>query len=208
MFEAPLAEIVLVSLTVANAPQVVSYIPQIVCVARCGERSPLGLPHRRRRPRRMEAPPAPASPAMPTRGREARSRFPACHHVPGRVLGGGQRIRPHRKEKAMSRLFAMTILIASAVGPAASAGLEDDIALKAATCWTTQAAMRGVRLAVDLDVGFDDRGGVETVVIAGFVPETETGQTLAQVLAAALKACGPYAIEGQRQMSLRVNWLQ
>ena len=71
MFEAPLAEIVLVSLTVANAPQVVSYIPQIVCVARCGERSPLGLPHRRRRPRRMEAPPAPAA------GRPAAASLPA-----------------------------------------------------------------------------------------------------------------------------------
>ncbi len=107
----------------------------------------------------------------------------------------------------MSRLVAATIRIAAAIGPA-GAGLEDDVALKAATCWTTQAAMRGVKLAVDLDVGFDDRGGVETVAITGFVPETETGQALAQDLAAALKACGPSAIEGRRQMSLRVNWPQ
>ena len=34
MVETPLAEIVLVSFTVANALQVVSYVPQIVCVAR------------------------------------------------------------------------------------------------------------------------------------------------------------------------------
>lgn len=106
----------------------------------------------------------------------------------------------------MSRFSAATILLAAAIGPAAGADLEDDVALKAATCWTTQAAMRGIRLAVDLDVGFDGGGGVETVTVVGFVPETDTGQALAQDLAAALKACGPYVTDGRRQMSLRVNW--
>jgi hypothetical protein len=108
----------------------------------------------------------------------------------------------------MSRLLATSILIAAAVGPAAGADLKDDIALKATTCWTTPTAMRGIKLVVDLDVGFDGSGDAKTVTILGFAPKTETSQALAQDLATAMKACGPYIIDGQRQMRLRVNWPQ
>jgi len=66
--------------------------------------------------------------------------------------------------------------------------------------------MRGVRLAVDLDAGFDLDGNVKTVAILGVVPKTESGKALAQDVATALEACGPYAIQGARKLSLRVEW--
>lgn len=106
----------------------------------------------------------------------------------------------------MSRFLATIILISAAIGPAAGAGLEAEIAGRAITCWTNQTAMRGVRLAVDLDAGFDSDGNVETAAIAAFAPGTETGKALAQDVADALKACGPYITEGRRRMALHVEW--
>lgn len=107
----------------------------------------------------------------------------------------------------MSRILAAMFLVSTAIGTAAAnGGLEDDVAGKAVTCWTTQTGMRGITLAVDLDVGLDAEGGVEKVTILDFAPETETGKALAQDVAAALKACGPYMTDGRRQLSLRVVW--
>lgn len=107
----------------------------------------------------------------------------------------------------MRRILAGLVLTTNLV-PAAVAEVDLDryIAERAANCWATPTAMRGIKLDVALEVRFTREGHVDLVQIDDYVPESETARVLAIDFAEALKRCGPYATEGMREMKLNLSW--
>ena len=107
----------------------------------------------------------------------------------------------------MTRILA-GLFLATASVPVAAAGddLNRYIAERAASCWATPSAMRGIKLNMAFEVSFTQNGYVDLVQVADFVPETETARALALDFAEALKRCGPYAVEGMREMKVNVSW--
>lgn len=105
--------------------------------------------------------------------------------------------------RILAGLVLTTIFVPAAV---AEVDLNRYIAERAANCWATPTAMRGIKLDVALEVRFTREGHVDLVQIADFLPESETARVLALDFAEALKRCGPYATEGLREMKLNFSW--
>jgi hypothetical protein len=96
--------------------------------------------------------------------------------------------------------------VATIAGSATDDNLSRYIVVRAASCWTTPEAMRGISLRADTEVAFSREGHVTAVQIVAVAPETSTFRDLAEDFAEALKRCGPYATEGMREMSLTLSW--
>ena len=88
-------------------------------------------------------------------------------------------------------LPAVVTTAASAQGDAAQAIVE-----RAARCWTTPQAMRGIRFAATVDVRVSEDGDVELLKISDVSPPTETAHALAADFAEAVERCGPYGVTG------------
>lgn len=103
---------------------------------------------------------------------------------------------------------ALGILAMSAAATAASAAddLSRHIVERAASCWATPTAMRGISFSAEAHVSFTREGHVSSVEIVDVAPETETFKALAFDLADAMKRCGPYATEGMTKMNVTLSW--
>lgn len=77
---------------------------------------------------------------------------------------------------------------------------------RAAGCWTTPAAMRGISFSAEAQASFTREGHVSSIEIVAVFPETGTFKALALDLADALKRCGPYVTEGMKEMDLILSW--
>jgi hypothetical protein len=100
------------------------------------------------------------------------------------------------------------ILVMSGAATAATAGdsLGRHVLERAASCWTTPTAMRGISFSADVHVSFTREGHVSAIEIVDVVPQTETFNGLANDYTEALKRCGPYATEGMNEMDLTLSW--
>ncbi|AZO65252.1 MULTISPECIES: hypothetical protein [unclassified Mesorhizobium] len=96
------------------------------------------------------------------------------------------------------------------IGAATTASAGDDLSRhileRAASCWPTQTAMRGISFSADVHVSFTREGQVSAIEIVDVAPQTETFQALAKDFADALKQCGPYGTEGVSEMDLNLSW--
>ncbi len=77
---------------------------------------------------------------------------------------------------------------------------------RAASCWTTPAAMRGISFSAHVHVSFTREGHVSATEIVDVAPDTETFNALANDFADALKRCSPFATEGMNEMNLTLSW--
>jgi hypothetical protein len=105
--------------------------------------------------------------------------------------------------------YIVGTVMLSAATIAASAtdnDLSRYIVARAASCWTTPEAMRGISFRADTDVAFSREGHVTAVQIVAVTPVTSTFKDLAEDFADALKRCGPYVTEGMSEMSLTLSW--
>ena len=100
------------------------------------------------------------------------------------------------------------ILVMSGAATAATAGdgLSRHVLERAASCWTTPTAMRGISFSADVHVSFTREGHVSAIKIVDVAPQTETFNRLASDYAEALKRCGPYTTEGTNEMDLTLSW--
>jgi hypothetical protein len=100
------------------------------------------------------------------------------------------------------------ILVMSAVATIASTGdsLDRYILQRAANCWTTPTAMRGISFSADVHVSFTRDGHVSAIEVVDVAPQTETLKGLANDFAEALKRCSPYVTEGMNEMNLTLSW--
>jgi hypothetical protein len=93
---------------------------------------------------------------------------------------------------------------------ATTASANDDlnryINERAASCWTTPIAMRGITFKAEVHVSFTKEGHVGQVEIGSVVPDTETFRALAVEFSDALKRCGPYTTEAMSEMTLTLAW--
>jgi hypothetical protein len=98
------------------------------------------------------------------------------------------------------------LVIGAATTASAGDSLDRYILERAASCWTTQTAMRGISFSADVHVSFTREGHVNAIEIADVAPQTETFNSLAKDFADALKQCGPYFTEGMGEMNLKLSW--
>ncbi|RWM16094.1 MAG: hypothetical protein E5X53_21870 [Mesorhizobium sp.] len=99
-------------------------------------------------------------------------------------------------------------ILAIGAATTASAGdsLNRHILERAASCWPTQTAMRGISFSADARVSFTPEGHVSAIEIVEVAPQTETFKALAKDFADALKRCGPYVTEGMSEMDINLSW--
>ncbi len=100
------------------------------------------------------------------------------------------------------------ILLMSGMATTASAGdsLSRHILERAASCWTTPTAMRGISFSTDVRVSFTREGHVDAIEVVDVAPRTETFKGLANDFADALKRCSPYVTDGMNEMNLTLSW--
>ncbi|RWN50936.1 hypothetical protein [Mesorhizobium sp.] len=98
------------------------------------------------------------------------------------------------------------LVIGAATTASAGDGLSRHILERAASCWPTQTAMRGISFSADVHVSFTREGHVSAIQIVDVAPQTETFKGLARDFADALKRCGPYVTEGKSEMHLNLSW--
>src|ERR687898_2939720 len=94
------------------------------------------------------------------------------------------------------------LVIGAATTASAGDSLSRHILERAASCWTTPTAMRGISFSADVHVSFTREGRVSAIEVVDVTPQTETFNGLANDYADALKRCGPYATEGMNEMDL------
>ncbi|UVC16266.1 hypothetical protein [Mesorhizobium onobrychidis] len=98
------------------------------------------------------------------------------------------------------------LVIGAATTASAGDSLNRHILERAASCWPTQTAMRGISFSADVHVSFTSEGHVSVIEIVDVAPQTETFKALAKDFANALKQCGPYGTEGMSEMDLNLSW--
>lgn len=98
------------------------------------------------------------------------------------------------------------LVIGTATTASAGDSLSRHILERAASCWPTQTAMRGISFSADVHVSFTREGHVSAIEIVGVTPQTETFKALAKDFVDALKHCGPYGTEGVSEMNLNLSW--
>jgi hypothetical protein len=106
----------------------------------------------------------------------------------------------------INQVTGILVMWAAATAASANDDLSRYIVERAASCWTTPAAMRGISFSADADVTFTREGHVIAVEIVTVSPETATFKALADDFADALKRCGPYVTEGMSEMNLTLLW--
>ncbi|MER8436617.1 hypothetical protein NKH36_25605 [Mesorhizobium sp. M1312] len=98
------------------------------------------------------------------------------------------------------------LVIGAATTASAGASLNRHILERAASCWPTQTAMRGISFSANVHVSFTREGHVGAIEIVDVAPQTETFKALAKDFADSLKRCGPYGTEGVSEMNLNLSW--
>jgi hypothetical protein len=106
----------------------------------------------------------------------------------------------------INRAVGILVMSAAATTVSAADDLNRYMVERAATCWTTPTAMRGISFRAEAQISFTREGHVSSIEIVEVAPETETFKALAVDFADALKRCGPYAAEGIKEMNLTLSW--
>lgn len=98
------------------------------------------------------------------------------------------------------------LVICAATTASAGDSLSRHILERAASCWTTPTAMRGISFSADVHVSFTREGHVSAIEVVDVEPQTETFKGLANEFAEALKRCSPYVTKGMNEMNLTLSW--